>query len=635
MPRFLNTWTGEFEWHNAPEKVPYAILSHTWRSPDKGGEQTYDDIRKLQADAAELRKGLHALTSTIPPESGPADVLPLIYHDRKLCDKIKSTCRIAREAGFRLVWIDSCCIDKTSSAELSEAINSMYEWYRLSDICYVYLEDVPNGEALESKESKFHTSRWHKRGWTLQELVAPERVVFVTETWRFLGTKIGLAHVLECITGIEFDILTHRAPLESVSVARRMSWNADRQTTRVEDRAYSLMGLFGVHMSPIYGEGHNAFLRLQEEIIRTIPDQSIFTWGHGCTLKSLSRTRPSHKSSIGRPGFHGLLAQSPNDFRDYGGVSVLSSTTFASRLGLENEDRVPPLHCIFTPEGVQARFLCVDLSRIPQLFRTFFAEVSIDVCERCMQLGHAHALALLQCEDVDDYLLALPLCKPRRSFGPELGLGLAIETHISCDDENVDHRPFRTIGLTINALKEALKHLSAEPIEVSLLRHYSPPPVPKSRQTHFALQRGINFWPKDRTEEVTFSVPPHCIENLGALGFTVSSLRYEPVERPGEIIVSITLLSDPEHRLWIKTPQQSIHIQFSLTLQEPRTRVPHWDIKIHFSVANRFVGLSESSTTQTDSPSTATSGVVSLNNSLASVAADSTQKDDHGTCRIE
>lgn len=128
MPRFLNTWTGEFEWHNAPEKVPYAILSHTWRSPDKGGEQTYDNIRKLQADTAELRTGVHALTSTIPADSGPADVLPLLYRHPNLCDKIKSTCRIAREAGFRLVWIDSCCIDKTSSSELSEAINSMYEY---------------------------------------------------------------------------------------------------------------------------------------------------------------------------------------------------------------------------------------------------------------------------------------------------------------------------------------------------------------------------------------------------------------------------------------------------------------------------------------------------------------------------
>ncbi|EIW51976.1 uncharacterized protein TRAVEDRAFT_86572, partial [Trametes versicolor FP-101664 SS1] len=185
---------------------------------------------------------------------------------------------IAREAGYRLVWIDSCCIDKASSSELSEAINSMFEWYSEADVCYAYLADVPDDEDPRLLDSVFRESRWHRRGWTLQELIAPERVIFLSCTWRFLGTKTGLASTLEQITNVDFAILTGRTTLTSISVAKRMSWAATRWTTRVEDRAYSLLGLFGVHMSPIYGEGANAFLRLQEEIIKTIPDQSIFAW---------------------------------------------------------------------------------------------------------------------------------------------------------------------------------------------------------------------------------------------------------------------------------------------------------------------------------------------------------------------
>ncbi|EIW51940.1 uncharacterized protein TRAVEDRAFT_136475, partial [Trametes versicolor FP-101664 SS1] len=196
----------------------------------------------------------------------------------KLSHKVKGICKVARKAGFRLVWNDACCIDKSSSAELSEAINSMYDWFRLSDMCYVYLQDVADGDRPQEAQSDFRKSRWHTRGWTLQELIAPECVEFLTQTWQFLGTKLGLASTLEEITGVDVNILTGRATLNSASVARRMSWAAKRETTRIEDQAYSLMGIFGVHMPPIYGEGNNAFLRLQEEIIRTIPDQTIFAW---------------------------------------------------------------------------------------------------------------------------------------------------------------------------------------------------------------------------------------------------------------------------------------------------------------------------------------------------------------------
>ncbi|EIW51971.1 HET-domain-containing protein, partial [Trametes versicolor FP-101664 SS1] len=250
MPRFLNTYTGEFEWHDNPARVRYAILSHTWRSAADGGEQSLEDVKKLQS----------------------ASFVPAQRHE------ISQACLVARMNGFQLIWIDSCCIDKASSAELSEAINSMYELYRLSGACYVYLADVPDDDHPQALGSSFRFSRWRKRGWTLQELIAPERVIFLTSTWRFLGTRLGLATTLADITTISVDILVGHASVASISVAQRMSWASLRETTRVEDRAYSLLGIFGVHLSPIYGEGDNAFRRLQEEIIKTIPDQSIFAW---------------------------------------------------------------------------------------------------------------------------------------------------------------------------------------------------------------------------------------------------------------------------------------------------------------------------------------------------------------------
>ncbi|OJT04022.1 Vegetative incompatibility protein HET-E-1 [Trametes pubescens] len=284
MPRFLNTWTGEFEWHPDPSKVTYAILSHVWRELEQGGEQLYADVLRIQMAVKEDREESRS------PASNAAE--PTAYHEEGtifahpgLSNKIKGFCQVARDAGFRLAWNDACCIDKSSSAELSEAINSMYEWYRLSDMCYVYLADVIDraGEP-QYLFPEFCRSKWHRHGWTLQELIAPERIVFMTRTWRLLGTNMGLARTLEEISGVDFDILIGRTTLDSVSVARRMSWAARRETTRVEDRAYSLLGIFGLHMLLIYGEGENAFLRLQEEIIRTIPDQSIFAWGDKCAL---------------------------------------------------------------------------------------------------------------------------------------------------------------------------------------------------------------------------------------------------------------------------------------------------------------------------------------------------------------
>ncbi|KIO05949.1 hypothetical protein M404DRAFT_509198 [Pisolithus tinctorius Marx 270] len=189
------------------------------------------------------------------------------------------------------LWVDTCCIDKRSSAELSEAINSMYRWYQNSQRCYVYLGDVDDS-AFPTKQDFSRPGwvngwpEWFSRGWTLQELIAPAALEFFNKNWVSIGRKQDLTAALKDITQIPEEVLKDAGVLVSGSttsgerplVAHIMSWAADRRTTRVEDRAYSLMGLFDVNMPMLYGEGSKAFQRLQLEIIRVSSDHSIFAW---------------------------------------------------------------------------------------------------------------------------------------------------------------------------------------------------------------------------------------------------------------------------------------------------------------------------------------------------------------------
>ncbi|KAI0823471.1 hypothetical protein BC628DRAFT_509252 [Trametes gibbosa] len=524
-------------------------------SPDDGGEQTFEEVRKLQADIEATRSRSLALFTSLPTSSeqhvefGYADVLPLLFYHPGLSPKIREACRVSREAGFRLLWLDSCCIDKSSSAELSEAINSMYTWYMHSDICYAYRSDVPDGSNSEAQMLRFRRSRWHERGWTLQELIAPRRLAFLTQSWRFFGTKRGLASTLEDITGVGFDILTGRDGLASVSVARRMSWAARRQTTRVEDRAYSLMGIFGVHMSPIYGEGTNAFLRLQEEIIRTIPDQSIFAWGYSCTLHSFEGESSSSAWHTHSPC---LLAQSPSDFWVDREISPLSSDEFAVRVRRKLED-VPSLHCVFTPHGIRIQLLCIELSQIPK------ALLALDICDDCTELGHAYAFALLQCEDEEGYVLALPLCHPRST----IRTGVTIATHIQC--EVGYHRPHRVVFLSPETLCEILDCPSSiTKSEVCLLRNLEVPATPKSGRAPFALKHNLNLWPGDRGDGIDFRIAPHCYEELRVLGFDLLPLCV--LERSAaQVIVSTCLVSDPDSHLHSGESKLTVQVQLSLT----------------------------------------------------------------------
>ncbi|KUJ23763.1 HET-domain-containing protein [Mollisia scopiformis] len=239
--RLLNTKTLELSYFVDSQVPPYAILSHTWGQE----EVLFDDIQKRTGGAKSGFK------------------------------KLEGCCKKAAGDGFEWVWIDTCCIDKSSSAELTEAINSMYQWYKASVLCYVYLEDI-----LTTKNAplgQFAGSRWFTRGWTLQELIAPRILEFYTAGWVEIGTKASLSRQISEVTGVPTPILRGEDPSTCV-VAHRMSWASKRQTTRVEDIAYCLLGIFGVSMPMLYGEGVKAFQRLQEEIMKQNEDYTLFAW---------------------------------------------------------------------------------------------------------------------------------------------------------------------------------------------------------------------------------------------------------------------------------------------------------------------------------------------------------------------
>jgi hypothetical protein len=149
----------------------------------------------------------------------------------------------------------------------------MFQWYQSAQVCYAYLSDVPGGDQEQKSYSAFRKSKWFFRGWTLQELLAPDTVIFFDEDWNEIGTKASLKNHISSVTGIR-DIFGYKFKC----VAMKMSWASRRETTRVEDQAYCLMGIFGVNMPTLYGEGERAFYRLQLEIMNTSPDDSIFAW---------------------------------------------------------------------------------------------------------------------------------------------------------------------------------------------------------------------------------------------------------------------------------------------------------------------------------------------------------------------
>ncbi|KAK4173786.1 vegetative incompatibility protein HET-E-1 [Triangularia setosa] len=193
--------------------------------------------------------------------------------ERQSLAKILGARKQAVKEGYNYLWCDTCCIDKGSSAELSKNINSMFNYYADSAVCYAYLRDVPekhDGRVLDDQIEHLKASQWFTRGWTLQELLAPKETLLTT---------------ISKVTGIAAKFIERRPrdsyapqPLFEAGVATKMSWLSRRETTRVEDMAYCMLGIFDINMPLLYGEAHKAFVRLQEEIIRGSNDQSIFCW---------------------------------------------------------------------------------------------------------------------------------------------------------------------------------------------------------------------------------------------------------------------------------------------------------------------------------------------------------------------
>lgn len=278
----INVKTFKLEEFLDYQTPPYAILSHTWGNDCE--ELTFRNVAKGEID-----------------KPGVGSV------------KFRRCCRQAETDGFGYAWIDTCCINKDSSRELDEAINSMFRWYRRASACYAYLSDVPGNDNPRTQGSKFRTSRWFKRGWTLQELLAPKHVWFYSSEWHCLGTKAKLCGTVEKITGVSRQFLLGTAELRTASVAQRMSWAAHRDTKREEDLAYCLLGVFDVSMSMIYGEGGDkAFSRLQEEIMKTTRDHSILAW-------DLREKEPWPSDSV--KATHGrILAATPSDFARSGHI---------------------------------------------------------------------------------------------------------------------------------------------------------------------------------------------------------------------------------------------------------------------------------------------------------------------------
>lgn len=276
--RFVNTTSLKFHEVSDLElqksKNGYSILSHRWTCGDD--EITYVDILSKDSD--------------VKAKNGYA--------------KFTGACALAKKLGYNFLWIDTCCINKTDSVEMGEAINSMYRWYSMAKVCIAYLQDVTSSAQIKESE-------WFNRGWTLQELIAPKTVHFYDRSWNHLGDKASLSNILVNRTGIPTDVLKNTKLPQAYSIAQRMSWAAKRTTTRLEDRAYSLMGLFDVNMPMIYGERERAFIRLQEQIISKSTDESIFVWDLDLLEDSTRDAKHVHC---------GLLATSPACFARCGDV---------------------------------------------------------------------------------------------------------------------------------------------------------------------------------------------------------------------------------------------------------------------------------------------------------------------------
>ncbi|KAM0256340.1 hypothetical protein ACHAPA_012195 [Fusarium lateritium] len=321
-----------FEASDIPNPFPpYAILSHTWISSKE--ETTYQDMKTRKVD----------INNDVYKQKGWSKL-------RRYCDR-------AAKDGWDWAWMDTCCIDKTNPADTQEAINAMFRWYQRAGICYAHLEDLDvvrdvkdmdlpqnvdfdetigsqnaansSGPLHKALERFFIKAKWFTRGWTLQELLAPHHLVFVDCAWRRIGTRESWALEIQRASNIEARHLTSFEPTDfaSCSTAMRFSWASGRETTVEEDETYALLGLFGISLPLIYGEGQRqAFNRLQRQLITVYNDDSLFAW------------KEQQANSANSAPKWGILARSVKDFWDSSKVKALGhyGNTFSmTNQGLE------------------------------------------------------------------------------------------------------------------------------------------------------------------------------------------------------------------------------------------------------------------------------------------------------------
>jgi hypothetical protein len=378
--RLINTTTYKLEEFLDSEAPPYAILSHRWEENEEVMFREFN--RGSSKDKA--KKGYK---------------------------KIKKACNQATRDELGYIWVDTCCIDKSSSAELTESINSMFRWYQKANVCYAYLSDVSGPDA----KGDLGHSAWFRRGWTLQELIAPEEVEFYDGKWNFVGFKLDLAEEIASITGIQKGILKGQRQLKDISVAARMSWAASRETSRVEDLAYCLLGIFDVSMPLIYGEGERSFRRLQEEIVRRSNDLTIFAWEH----KRESKERSSCDLFASTPACFVLRpTKSPTK-----GVNRSSKSAFIPAYSITNKgllfDQFKHLFKIKT-EGSRIRYViplgsrqqnnaitdfALQLRKVgPNVFVRYGGLLRLDRSERdmCVQISRLNFYIFLDAQDFNE-----------------------------------------------------------------------------------------------------------------------------------------------------------------------------------------------------------------------------------------
>jgi hypothetical protein len=308
--RLLNVYSLDLEvFPSASAPPPYVAISHRWGKEED--EVSFQDILQL------------ATQPSVKNKPGFAKILGAVTQ--------------AKKHTLDYIWIDTCCIDKTNNVELQEAINSMWTWYQECDRCFVYMNDVPSDQPPDAADSHFSRSQWFTRGWTLPELLAPGKITFFGEDWEKIGKKANrnIMKRIILITGIPEEVLSD-GETTSFSVATRMTWASRRATTKKEDKAYSLMGIFDITMPIIYGGRENMFVMFQKEIMKRSADQSIFAWA----VESASPTATA-----------GLLASSPESFAD---VNEIPGVIFVKNFSYMMKPVPPPeAHYSYTNVGIR------------------------------------------------------------------------------------------------------------------------------------------------------------------------------------------------------------------------------------------------------------------------------------------